>query len=117
MTAIQRAIKDLGHLNSPYYLKQLGYTGRDIKKAVKDGELEWSPDGNLNLSGATKHLSNIGRKGGQKSRRSLDSETAHQIGAKRGGPTAKIQDEFTNLPISRQAKHQRRLKRNRLMSD
>lgn len=49
MSQIQQAVEELGFYNSPYYLKQLGFTNRDINKAVEAGELEWTRDGNLNV--------------------------------------------------------------------
>lgn len=44
-----KAVKELGHLASPHYLKELGYTEQEIEKAVRDGQLEWRGDGNLNI--------------------------------------------------------------------
>lgn len=83
MSKIQQAVPDLGFHNSPYYLKQLGYTERQINRAVENGELRWTRNGNLEATSAiTKYLSTIGRKGGKKSRRSLDSETARKMAEK-----------------------------------
>jgi hypothetical protein len=45
--AIRKAVQDLGHLASPYYLKQLGYTQRQIEKAVADGAICWTRNGDL----------------------------------------------------------------------
>lgn len=49
MTKIQQSVQDLGFHNSPYYLKQLGYTEREINQAVVAGELRWTRDGNLEV--------------------------------------------------------------------
>lgn len=46
-TAIKKAVDDLGHLGSPYYLKQLGYTQREINAAVEAGALRYTRQGDL----------------------------------------------------------------------
>ena len=45
--AIRKAVIDLGAHASTYYLKQLGYTQREIEKAVADGVIEWTRTGDL----------------------------------------------------------------------
>jgi hypothetical protein len=50
VSKIQQSVQELGSYNSPYYLKQLGYTEREINQAVENGELRWTRDGNLNVS-------------------------------------------------------------------
>ena len=50
MSKIQQAVEELGSYNSPYYLKQLGFTENEINRAVQDGELEWTRYGNLNVT-------------------------------------------------------------------
>ena len=49
MTQLQKSVNDLGHLASPYYLRQLGYSLREIERAVRKGELTWTHDGNLEV--------------------------------------------------------------------
>lgn len=46
-TAIKKAVDDLGHLGSPYYLKKLGYTQREINAAVEAGALRYTREGDL----------------------------------------------------------------------
>lgn len=46
-TAIKNAVDDLGHLGSPYYLKRLGYTQREINAAVEAGALRYTRNGDL----------------------------------------------------------------------
>jgi hypothetical protein len=43
---IAKLVKTHGTL-SPYTLKQLKYTQREIEQAVKDGVIEWTRDGRL----------------------------------------------------------------------
>lgn len=45
--AIRKAVIDLGSHASLYYLKQLGYTQSEIERAVRDGAIRWTNDGNL----------------------------------------------------------------------
>jgi hypothetical protein len=47
---IKDAVRSLGHLNSPYYVRRLGYTTREIETAVKAGALRWTSAGNLDVA-------------------------------------------------------------------
>lgn len=47
---IKGAVRSLGHLNSPYYVRRLGYTAREIEAAVKAGALRWTSAGNLDVA-------------------------------------------------------------------
>ncbi len=42
-----QSVENLLHLDSPFYLKQLGYTNAQIHTAVRAGELKWERDGSL----------------------------------------------------------------------
>ncbi len=48
--SLLKTAEGLGYLNSPEYLKQCGYTKREVETAVKHGFLEWRRDGNLNIT-------------------------------------------------------------------
>ena len=50
MTRLQQAVKDLGHLASLYYLHQLGYSKREVEQAVRNGDLAWTRNGNLEVN-------------------------------------------------------------------
>lgn len=47
---IKSAVRSLGHLNSPYYVRKLGYTTREIEAAVAAGALRWTRGGNLEVA-------------------------------------------------------------------
>ena len=46
---IIKAVRDLGHSATAYYLKELGYTQVEIEKAVVEGALRWRSDGTLEV--------------------------------------------------------------------
>lgn len=63
------------------------------------------------MSLTSKQAKERGRKGGlARSKRKAETSRANGRLSKNGGRPA-IQDEFSDLPISRQAKHQRRLRK------
>jgi hypothetical protein len=49
-TGIKESVRSLGHLNSPYYVRRLGYSTREIEAAVKAGALRWTSAGNLEVA-------------------------------------------------------------------
>ena len=45
--AIKKVITQIGSSVAPFTLKQLGYSQREIERAVRDGAIRWTSQGRL----------------------------------------------------------------------